>query len=128
MLSEAKHLWLLVCCIRRKKKIRDSSLRSERQEECTSVSKMAHTGEYHCHLALVSRGNHFFVTNRAARLNRAGCASFGRRHQPVRERKKGIARDRAALERKPGLVCFPNGYPRSVDPRHLAGANSKCPV
>src|SRR5881275_2816358 len=92
------------------------------------VSKMADAGEYHRHLVLVSGSDHFFVTHRAARLNSAGCASLGRRDQPVRERKKSIACDRAALKRKPGLVRFPNGNPRSVDPRHLASANSKCPV
>ena len=43
------------------------------------MPKMPDAGEYHRHLSLVSGGNHFFVTNRAAWLNRAGCASFGRR-------------------------------------------------
>src|SRR5580765_1687161 len=61
------------------------------------VPKVPHAGEDHCHLALVSGGNHFFVTNRAAWLNSAGCASFGRSEQPVRERKESVARDRAAF-------------------------------
>src|SRR3954447_25459061 len=72
------------------------------------VPKVPHASEYHCHLPLVSGGNHFFVPNRAARLNRAGRASFGSGDQPVREGKESVARNRAALEREPGLVRFPN--------------------
>ena len=71
---------------------------------------------------------HFFVTNRTARLNRASCASFGCRDQAVGEWKESVARNRAAFERKPAFVRFPNGNPRSVNARHLAGANPKCPV
>src|SRR5262245_38718119 len=92
------------------------------------VPKMADTGKDHCHLAFVSGGNHFFVANRASWLDSAGCAGFGRSDQPVREREKSVARDRTALERKSGLVRFPNRNARSVDPRHLASTNSKCPV
>src|SRR5947208_35072 len=92
------------------------------------VPKVPNAGEYHRHLAFVSGSNHFFVANRAARLNSAGCASFGRSDQPVREWEKSVARDRAAFERKPSFVRFPNRNARSVDSRHLAGANSKCPV
>src|SRR4029453_1473094 len=46
------------------------------------VSKMPYAGEYHRHLALVGGSDHFFIANRAARLNSAGCASFGRGDQP----------------------------------------------
>src|SRR6266516_1072001 len=41
------------------------------------VPKVPHTGEYHCHFALVSCGNHFFIANRAAWLNSTRCAGFG---------------------------------------------------
>src|SRR6476646_2521930 len=91
------------------------------------MPEMPYAGENHCHLLLVSGGNHFFVTNRAAWLNSAGCASFGRGEEPVRERKESVARDRAALERKAAFVRFPNRNARSVNARHLASANSKCP-
>src|SRR6476620_3470794 len=101
---------------------------NETSERRRLMSKMPYAGEYHCHLSLVSGGNHFFITNRAARLNSAGCASFGRGDQPVRERKESVARNGAALERKPAFVCFPNRNPRSVNAGHLAGANPKCPV
>src|SRR6266853_4111080 len=92
------------------------------------VSEMPDRSEDHRHLAIVSGGDHFLVTNGAARLNRACCAGFGGGDQSVRERKKSVARDRTAFERKPSLVCFPNCYPRRIDPRHLTGANSKCPI
>src|SRR5204863_535147 len=72
------------------------------------VPKVSNSGEYHRHLAFVSGSNHFFVANRAARLNRAGRASFGSGDEAVRERKKSVACDRAALERKPSFVRFPN--------------------
>src|SRR4029079_16655683 len=89
------------------------------------MTKVPYPGEDHCHLSGVSGSNHFFITNRPARLNRAGCASVGRRYQAIREWKESVARDGAAFERKPALVRFPNGNPRSVDTRHLASANSK---
>src|SRR5262249_52546169 len=89
------------------------------------MSKMAYASEDHGHLAVVSGSTHFFVTHRAAGLNRAGYAGFGRRDQPIREREKRVARDRAAFERKASLVRFPNCNPRRIDTRHLAGANSK---
>src|SRR6476659_2042204 len=89
------------------------------------VPKMPYAGEDHCHLSVVSGSNHFFITNRATRLNSAGCAGVRRRYQAVRERKESVARDGAAFERKPALLRFPNGNSRSVDTRHLAGANSK---
>src|SRR5437763_1638191 len=92
------------------------------------MPEMAYAGEDHCHLALVSGGNHFFITNRAARLNRASRASVGRSKQPVREGKESVARDRAAFEGKPAFVRFPNRNPRSVNARHLPGSNPKCPV
>src|SRR6266481_6129205 len=92
------------------------------------MAKVADAGEDHRHLALVSGSNDFFVAHRAARLNRARCASFGCSDQPVWEREKSVACDGTALQRKPALVRFPNCNPRSIDPGHLAGANSKCPV
>src|SRR5215475_4975160 len=92
------------------------------------MPKVPHTGEYHCHFTLVSCGNHFFIANRPAWLNSTRCAGFGGSDQPVWERKKSVARDRAALERKPGLVRLPDRDPRSVNSRHLASADSKCPV
>jgi len=61
------------------------------------MSEVAHAGEYHCHLAVVSRGNHFFIANRAARLNSAGCACFGRGNQAVGEREKSVAGDGATF-------------------------------
>src|ERR1051325_12196821 len=92
------------------------------------VPKVPHTGEYHCHFALVSCGDHFVITNRPAWLNSTRCAGFGGSDQPVWERKKSVARDRAALERKPGLVRLPGRDPRSVNSRHLASTDSKWPV
>ena len=61
------------------------------------VAKMPYAREYHCHLSLVSDGDHFFVPNRAARLNSAGCASFGRGDEAVGEREKSVACDGAAF-------------------------------
>src|SRR5438552_2170583 len=92
------------------------------------VSEMPDRSEDHRHLAIVSGGDHFLVTNGAARLNRACCAGFGGGDQSVGEREKSVARDRTAFERKAGLDCFPNCNPRSIDTRHLTGANSKCPI
>ena len=70
------------------------------------MSKVPYAGEYHRHLALVSGGNYFFVTNRTARLNRAGCASFGRRDQPVRERKKASLATALPLSESPASFAF----------------------
>src|SRR6266853_6462971 len=88
------------------------------------VSEMADRSEDHRHLAVVSGGDYLLVTNGAARLNRACCACFGSGDQSVREREKSVACDRTAFERKPSLVCFPNCDSRSINPRHLTGADS----
>src|SRR6266702_2033871 len=92
------------------------------------VSEMPDRSEDHRHLAIVSGGDHFLVTNGAARLNRACCAGFGGGDQSVREREKSVACDRTAFERKASLVRLPNFNPRSINTRHLTGANTKCPL
>src|SRR5439155_25823749 len=90
------------------------------------VSEMPDRSEDHRHLAIVSGGDHFLVTNGAARLNRACCAGFRGGDQSVREREASVTRRLNAFQRKPSLVCFPNFYPRRIDPRHFTCSNSKC--
>ena len=46
----------------------------------------------------------------------------------VGKRKKGITRNRAALKRQPGFLCFPNRDARGIDTRHLPGPDSECAV
>src|SRR5713101_541402 len=89
---------------------------------------MADTGKDHRHVVLIGSSNYFFVANGTTRLNSAGCTAVRGGDQPIREWKKGIARDRAAFEREPGFVRFPNGNARSIDTRHLPGANAKGPI
>src|SRR2546430_15396904 len=74
------------------------------------VSEMPDRSEDHRHLAIVSGGDHFLVTNRAARLNRACCARFGGRDQYVRAREKSDARDPNAFLRKASPVCISKCY------------------
>ena len=68
------------------------------------------------------------VINACLNQSRASRARFCRGDQSIREWEKSVAGDRAAFERKPSLVRFPNRNARRIDARHLACANSKCPV
>src|SRR5262249_17912201 len=118
-----KH-WALARCNARKSKNRFNGFFSGQRAYRAAAGKppflmpeMTYASEYHRHLARVSGSNHFFVTHRAARLNRTGCTGFGRRDQPVREREKRVTSDRAALQRKASLVRFPNCNPRRIDTR-----------
>ena len=61
----------------------------------TLVSKMAHACEGHRETAFIGGGNYLVVSNRAARLNHAGCARIRRSNEPVGERKEGVAADGA---------------------------------
>src|SRR2546430_7683736 len=92
------------------------------------VSEMPDRSEDHRHLAIVSGGDHFLVTNRAPRLNRACCAGFGRGDQTVRETKKNVTCDQTAFERKPSHPCLANCLPRRNNPRLLTSANSNSSI
>jgi len=50
------------------------------------MPKMPHAGENHGHAMLVGRGDHFFVLNRAARLDDRLGPRFRRSVYPVTER------------------------------------------
>ena len=61
------------------------------------MPEMTDAGEDHGHLAFIGCGDHLFVPNGAAGLDRAGGARIGRGDQAVGEGKKCIACHGAAF-------------------------------
>ena len=69
-----------------------------------SVTEVTFTGKDHHDAALIGGGNDFVVTDRAARLDHAGCALINDHIESVAEREEGVARGGAPRQRKAGLL------------------------
>ena len=92
------------------------------------MAEVAEAGKDHRHIALVGGGDDFGVAHGAARLNGAGRARVGRGDQSIGKWEKCVARDGAAVKREARLVRFPNCDARSINARHLAGADAESAI
>lgn len=86
------------------------------------MAEVAHVGEDHGDAVFVSGGNHFVVTDRAARLNNAGDAYRGCGIDAVAEREESVRGHGGTFHFQTFITGFNSGDFRRVDAAHLTGA------